>query len=585
MTLYEVVASDRESVDANIRRILEQKNPSVGERQYVRKDGTLMEVEVSAGVILRDGRHTLVGVAHDITERKRNEEALRESRRALLTLMSNLPGMAYRCRNDPDWTMEFVSEGCVELTEYSPPDLIGNRRTSYAACVHPDDREWVWDEVQAALRERRPFQFTYRITTASGAMKWVWEQGRGVFSPDGELIALEGFVTDATERARAQQLLEERVTTLSNLAASLTLDLPVQDTLDAMARDVIRASTAVACSVSLIDEATGFLRMASAYGLPRDFIEGIEAVWREDAVNSPTLETVRQRKPMLASNMRRRMLENPLYRPVHDSVRDAVWDTVFILPLVSRGRALGALNFSYLPEQEPGETERVFLSAVADQVAVAVENTRLFSEARGKAALEERQKLARELHDSVSQALYGIALGVETARELLPENPESAAEPLDYAVALTEAGMTEMRALIFELRPESLEKEGLVAALEKQAAAIEARHGIRVEAEFGVEPAASLETKESLYRIAQEALHNTVKHARASKVEIYLEWDFEGITLQISDDGAGFDARGDFPGHLGLNSMRERAARLGGALEVESRPGRGTRISTRMPSR
>ncbi len=221
---------------------------------------------------------------------------------------------------------------------------------------------------------------------------------------------------------------------------------------------------------------------------------------------------------------------------------------------------------------------------MADQAAVAVENARLFSDARGKAALEERQKLARELHDSVSQALYGIALGVETAREVLPDNPERAAKPLDYAVTLAEAGMTEMRALIFELRPESLEKEGLVAALEKQAAAVQARHGIRVETTFGEEPDAPLEAKESLYRIAQEALHNTVKHARAANVKLKLGRDFEGIKLEVTDDGVGFDTGGDFPGHLGLKSMRERVSRQGGTLEIASRPGKGVRIFARIPS-
>jgi signal transduction histidine kinase len=264
-------------------------------------------------------------------------------------------------------------------------------------------------------------------------------------------------------------------------------------------------------------------------------------------------------------------------------MREVPWDVTYSLPLVSRSRAMGSVFFCFLPGGEPEEDEKIFLRAVADGAAVAVENARLLSEARGKAALEERQKLARELHDSVSQALYGISLGVETARELLPDTPERAAEPLEYASTLAEAGMTEMRALIFELRPESLEKEGLVAAIEKQAAAVQARHGIRVEATLCEEPEASLEVKESLYRIAQEALHNTVKHARAANAEVKLEEDPEEITLQISDDGAGFDARGDFPGHLGLNSMRERASRQGGTLEVASEPGRGVRIVARIP--
>ena len=245
---------------------------------------------------------------------------------------------------------------------------------------------------------------------------------------------------------------------------------------------------------------------------------------------------------------------------------------------------MGAINLLYLPDREPGEDEKAFLKAVADQSAIAVENARLFAQARGKAAFEERQRLARELHDSVSQALYGITLGTKTAHALLKRNPEQVADSLEYVLSLAKAGQAEMRALIFELRPESLEKEGLVAALEKQADALKARHGIDVVATLCSEPEASLELKEAVYRIAQEALHNTVKHARASNVEIKMECTREQITLEVSDDGVGFDARGDFPGHLGLRSMRERASRLGGALEVDSSSGKGTRLRARIPA-
>ena len=214
---------------------------------------------------------------------------------------------------------------------------------------------------------------------------------------------------------------------------------------------------------------------------------------------------------------------------------------------------------------------------------MAVENARLFAQTRGKAALEERQRLARELHDSVSQALYGIALGAKTARKLLDQNPERVADPLEYVVSLAEAGLAEMRALIFELRPESLETEGLVAALEKQAAALRARHEIEVQAVLCEEPEASPEVKEALYRIAQEALHNIVKHARANNVELRMSCGSGWISLEVSDDGVGFDASGEFPGHLGLRSMSERAERLDGSLEVEAAQGSGTRIRARIP--
>lgn len=532
-------------------RLLRRRPVSVpGVSSWRRKDGTLLDVEVGGSVILRDGRETLVAVAHDITERKQSEEALEESRRALSTLMSNLPGMAYRCRNDPDWTMMFVSEGCAGLTGYSPGDLIGNRRVSYGDLIHLEDQETVWGSVQAALRERRPFQFTYRITTASGAMRWVWEQGQGVFSSEGELVALEGFVTDTTERARTQRLLEERVSTLSGIAGNLTLNLPVASTLDVLAESVVGASTCVACAVALLDEKTSTLSMEGFYGLPAEYKAGMEASW-QTGVDSPTMRAVQSREPVLIRGIRGYILDDDLYASVHDLVREAPWDVIYIVPLISRGRALGAINLGYLPDHEPGEDEKIFLRAVADQAAVAVENARLFSEAGGKAALEERQRLARELHDSVSQALHGIALGTETARELLNIQPEKAGEPLDYVLTLAEAGMAEMRALIFELRPESLETEGLMAALEKQAAALSARHGIQVEIVLCEEPDTSLEVKETVYRLAQEALHNTVKHASASNVTISAKCDGHGITLDISDDGIGFDPRGDFPGIWG----------------------------------
>ena len=452
MTLYEVVAHDRASVDENIRRVTELRNPSVGERRYRRKDGSLLDMEVSASLILRDGRETMCAVAHDVTE-----------------------------------------------------------------------------------------------------------------------------------RAKMQRLLEERVATLSRISAELTLDLPGESTLNAVAESAVAASTAVACGVVLVGEEATAVDLFGSHGLPEGYTAGLQMAYRT-GVSSPSLKAFRTRRPVLVRDFRRAMLADPLYAPVHRFVREASWDVVYSLPLVSRGRALGAIFFCFLPDGEPGEDERVFLRAVADGAAVAVENARLFADAREKAALEERQRLARELHDSVSQALYGIALGSKTARELVDGDPARAAEPLDYVLSLAEAGLAEMRALIFELRPESLEQEGLVAALEKQAAALYARHNIEVDAGLCDEPEASLQAKEALYRIAQEALHNTVKHSRAKKVGMGLSWDDGRVTVEISDDGMGFDATDDFPGHLGLRSMLERTARLGGAFEVRSTPGSGTTVRASVPS-
>ncbi len=207
----------------------------------------------------------------------------------------------------------------------------------------------------------------------------------------------------------------------------------------------------------------------------------------------------------------------------------------------------------------------------------------LYEQAQELAALQERQRLARELHDSVSQALYGISLGAHTAGEALESDPEQAMASIEYVIALAEAGLAEMRALIFELRPESLEIEGLVAALTRQVAVLRTRYKLAVDATLDIEPDLPMEMKHALYRIAQEALHNIVKHARASTVALRLARQGNEIILQVHDNGKGFDPTGPFPGHFGVRSMRERVAKIGGTLTIESPPGQGACIDVRVP--
>ena len=158
-------------------------------------------------------------VSRQIADRKKAEEEAQESERLISTLMKNLPGMVYRCRNDRNWTMTFVSDGCVSLTGYSPQDLIGNRIRSFSDLIHSDDQEMVWEQVQEAVFQHRPYQLQYRIQTADGNEKWVWEQGTGVYSDEDELLALEGFINDITERKTAEVLLkasEEKYRALVN---------------------------------------------------------------------------------------------------------------------------------------------------------------------------------------------------------------------------------------------------------------------------------------------------------------------------------------------------------------------------------
>ncbi len=138
-------------------------------------------------------------------------QELEENRRMLWTLLANLQGMAYRCRDDPSWTMEFVSEGAAALTGYRAEELVGSKAVSYGELIHPEDRDLVWHTVQESLSQKQPFILLYRIRTKTDEEKWVWEKGRGIWSEQGNLLALEGFITDITVLKRLQQEREQLI--------------------------------------------------------------------------------------------------------------------------------------------------------------------------------------------------------------------------------------------------------------------------------------------------------------------------------------------------------------------------------------
>ncbi len=187
---------------------------SLSERIVVGGNDELSALGVSANKMLSDLENSHAEILN-------TQAKLLESRQLVSNLMNNLPGMAYRCRNDRNWTMEFVSDGCVDLTGYSPVDLIGNHALSFSDLIHPDDQECVWNEVQAALREKRVYQLVYRITTADGEEKWVREQGRGIFSSEGELLTLEGFIADTTDSKLAEEAIMASEAKLSAMISGM----------------------------------------------------------------------------------------------------------------------------------------------------------------------------------------------------------------------------------------------------------------------------------------------------------------------------------------------------------------------------
>ena len=194
------------------------------EAQHYRADGSIIWIEMNVS-ILRDSQDKAVGflgVSRDITSRKQTEIALKESERSKSVLLSNLPGMAYRCRFDQDWTMLFASAGSTELTGYSPESLIHNRDLSFNELINPKYRESLWREWEHITSHKLPFKFEYEITTKSGEQKWVLEMGEGVYKDDGSVDALEGIIIDISDRKALESKLKymnehDSLTGLNNL--------------------------------------------------------------------------------------------------------------------------------------------------------------------------------------------------------------------------------------------------------------------------------------------------------------------------------------------------------------------------------
>lgn len=255
------------------------------------------------------------------------------------------------------------------------------------------------------------------------------------------------------------------------------------------------------------------------------------------------------------------------------------------VPIVAAEGVIGAF---YLTDKEGaaefGAADQELIELLASHAAIAITNARLYERSRELSILSERNRLALELHDAVSQKLFSVVLTAEAAATLLERDRTATRAQIDRVGELAREALDELRSLIDELRPADLERDGLARTLRKHVEVLRPMHAAELELELAEGASAGdAELDHELLRIAQEAIQNALRHASARRVRVRLAERGEAIELEVADDGIGFDPSAPQlrARRLGLTSMEERARRLGGELEIRSQPGRGTTVRVR----
>jgi len=272
------------------------------------------------------------------------------------------------------------------------------------------------------------------------------------------------------------------------------------------------------------------------------------------------------------------LVELPTESAVKERLATLGVEQVIAIPLMAKGRLVGSLNLSTNQSRTYPPEQIALLKTIGQQIGVAVENAQLYEQAKQTAITAERSRLARELHDAVTQTLFSANLIADVIPRIWKRDPEEGMKNLEELRQLTRGALAEMRTMLLEMRPESLERADIKTLLTQLADAFIGRVRVPVSLDIQGECAMTHDVKIVFYRVAQEALNNIAKHSGARQVELHLECQPGQMNLLIRDDGLGFDVGAITPNHLGIAIMRERANSIGADLRIESQVGQGTTV-------
>jgi PAS domain S-box-containing protein len=564
----------KEAIEAALRG---ETKDYLCEHRMLARDGSLRWI-LSTGQVLRDeGGQPLrmIGTDRDITLRKLAELQLKESEERFRTVWETA-GDAMVLIDESGFVLA-ANPAFFDLFGFTE-DLVIEKH--FKDFVSEPDLNTIQNAIRQMQGQDKALRFERQLSHHDGT-PMVIEALITYLTRDADRHVLLAMIRDITDRKRAEKALQQardQLATLlavsQNLVSTLELDPLLNLILDKLSQVIPYEAAAV-------------------LGLEHD-----------------RLEQLLYRGPQLPEDLKGRPLDftdNPVLKrfsfsegivyiedthPVETLVQRfggaldgwgkflALYRTWLALPLLVKGELIGNLVLIHSQPDRFGPAARSLAQAIANQAGIAIENAHLYQQAQEAAVASERMRLARDLHDSVTQALYTISLYGEAARMALTAGREETVfENLDEIQSLAREATTDLRVLIYELRPPVLSEIGLAAALKNRLEAVEARAGMEVELQVDGEGRLPLEVETELFRGAQEALTNVLKHAHASRVKVHLHLEENLVRLAIQDNGLGFDLQdAEASEGVGLQSLRERIQRIGGTLAIETAPGCGTKL-------
>jgi signal transduction histidine kinase len=359
---------------------------------------------------------------------------------------------------------------------------------------------------------------------------------------------------------------------VSDAVLAVAAELSVEEVLQRLVESARELAEARYAALGIPDGEGGFSQFLTA-GMSEAMIAALGPLPRQHGVLGAMLE---EREPFRTPDIHGHPRFRGWWPKGHPDMRSFLG-----VPIVARDRVIGAF---YLTDKiggaEFGDGDQDLIELLAAHAAIAITNARLYEESRELSVLSERNRLALDLHDAVSQKLFGLVLAAESAGTLLDRDPAAAREQVAKLQALAQEARDELRSLVFELRPPDLERDGLCGALRKHVELLRRLQPVEINLDLDVELEREPARDREVLRIAQEAIHNSLRHAQAQHLAVRLHREDGRVLLEVEDDGVGFDpsARALRATHLGLTSMEERAERMGGRLEIRSAPGSGTRV-------